>query len=84
MQLKEVYCKQIGCKTPVCDWFECPHGATCEVVKRFYRYIQTNDDPDDVQYIDGVLFYTPSSSTAPQLNREEREQVAKRWINGKQ
>ena len=79
--MKQIYCKQIDADTNVCDWYECPYGAMCETVKSFYRFIQTNDDPDDVQCIDGVLFYTPDSTLAPQLTKEEREQVAKRWID---
>ena len=81
--LKPAYCKQIKSETSVCDWYECPYGNVCEVVKRFYDFIRTNDDPNNIQFIDGVLFYTPDSTTAPQLNKEEREEVAKRWINGK-
>lgn len=84
MTLKKIYCEQIDAETNVCDWYECPLGNKCEVVKRFYQFIQTNDDPDDVQFIDGVLFYTPDSITNPQLSKEEREQVAKRWVDGKQ
>ena len=82
--MMSIHCKQINCNTNVCDWYECPHGATCDVVKRFYQFIQTNDEPNDVQSIDGVLFYTAPSSTVPQLNKTEREEVAKQWINDEQ
>lgn len=84
MPATKVYCKQIGCVTSVCDWYECTHRNVCEVVKRFYRFIQTNDDPDDVQFIDGVLFYTTPNLTAPQLDKKEREEVAKRWTDEQQ
>jgi len=46
--------------------------------------MQTDDDPDDIQLLDGVLFYTPDNQTAPQLNKEEREQIAKRWMDAQQ
>ena len=80
-KLKQVYCKQIKSETSVCDWYECPYGNVCEVVKRFYRFVQMNDDPNSIRFIDGILFYTPDSVIAPQLNKEEREEVAKRWID---
>lgn len=76
---KEIYCKQIECDTYVCDWYECPYGAQCEIVKKFYKFIQTNDDPDDVQLIDGTLFYSPDSITAPQLDVHGRAAVYTRW-----
>ena len=82
MNTKQIYCKQLECETLVCDWYECPSGSVCEPVKTFYRFIQTNDDPADVQLIDEVLFYTPDSTTDPQLTKAEREQVAERWKNG--
>lgn len=81
MKLKCVYCKQLGCETDVCDWYECSHGAACAPVKAFYRFVQRNDDPDDVQFVDGVLFYTTSNTTAPQLTKEERDCVSARWTN---
>lgn len=81
MILKKICCKQLDCETSVCDWYECPHGATCEPVKEFYRFMQINDDPDDVQLLNGILFYTTNSVIAPQLSKEDRGHVAKRWTN---
>jgi hypothetical protein len=84
MTLKKIYCEQIDAETNVCDWYECPCAGTCEAVKRFYRHIQVTDDPNNICSINGVIFYTTSSVIAPQLNKEEREQVAKRWMDGEQ
>jgi len=81
--MKQIYCKQINCNTSVCDWYECPYGAACEPVKEFYKFMQTNDRPNNVQLLNSVLFYTPNNTTDPQLTEEEREQVAERWNNDK-
>jgi len=83
-KLKQVYCRQINSETSVCDWYECPASSQCEVVKQFHRFIQTNDDPDNIQFIDGMLFYTPKDTMLPQLNKEEREKVAVRWVDDQQ
>ena len=81
MKLKKIYCEQIADTTSVCDWYECPYGNKCETVKHFYRFIQTNDDPDNIQLIDGVLFYSPNNILDQLLTKEEREQVATRWAD---
>ena len=83
-KLKQVYCKQIKSETSVCDWYECPYGNVCEVVERFYRFIRMDDDPDDIQFIDGILFYTPDDTMSAQLNAEERDEIAARWADDQQ
>ena len=75
------YCKLLGSDTDVCDWYECPYGAQCDTVKKLYGFIQTNDNANDTQFIDGTLFYTPPSTTSPQLDKSEREHVSDRWKN---
>lgn len=81
MELKQIHCKQLDCKTSVCDWYECPHTLSCEHVKPFYKFVRMNDDPDDVQFLDGILFYTTDSIMLPQRNKEERVCIADRWVN---
>lgn len=76
---KRFYCQQIDAYTNVCDWYECPYGAACRVVEAFYKYIQVNDDPDNVQEINGRLFYTPRSITDQLLTADARAEVCREW-----